>query len=153
MILITTSQYDIIFILDVFITATVISLYIWAKLHLSHLAFRTLQSSSSECTLQQRQYILQQYKQSVPRQWSSKNVSKHGSVAYAIKNAVSYWILCIYYVPDDDDDWVKKCMEYEVEGPRPSKTKQNLERLWQRNIKHVNWTTRILWIVVDEGSW
>jgi len=19
----------------------------------------------------------------------------------------------------DDDDWVKKCMEYEVEGPRP----------------------------------
>jgi len=22
----------------------------------------------------------------------------------------------------DDDDWVKKCMEYEVEGPRPKRT-------------------------------
>ena len=22
----------------------------------------------------------------------------------------------------EDDDWVKKCMEYEVEGPRPKKT-------------------------------
>jgi len=29
----------------------------------------------------------------------------------------------------DDDDWVKKCMEYEVEGPRPrGKTKEDLER-------------------------
>jgi len=22
----------------------------------------------------------------------------------------------------DDDDWVKKCMEYEVQGPRPKRT-------------------------------
>ena len=22
----------------------------------------------------------------------------------------------------EDDDWVKKCMEYEVEGPRPKRT-------------------------------
>jgi len=29
----------------------------------------------------------------------------------------------------DDDDWVKKCMEYEVEGSRPrGKTKEDLER-------------------------
>jgi len=28
-----------------------------------------------------------------------------------------------------DDDWVKKCMEYDVEGPRPKrKTKEDLER-------------------------
>jgi len=24
-----------------------------------------------------------------------------------------------YVLQKDDDDWVKKCMEYEVEGPRP----------------------------------
>jgi len=23
---------------------------------------------------------------------------------------------------EEDDDWVKKCMEYEVEGPRPKRT-------------------------------
>jgi len=29
----------------------------------------------------------------------------------------------------DDDDWVKKCMEYEVEGPKTKrKTKEDLER-------------------------
>jgi len=29
----------------------------------------------------------------------------------------------------DDDDWVKKCMEYEVEGSRPrGKTKEDLKR-------------------------
>jgi len=28
-----------------------------------------------------------------------------------------------------DDDWVKKCMEYEVEGPRPNgRPKEDLER-------------------------
>ena len=28
----------------------------------------------------------------------------------------------------DDDDWVKKCMECEVEGPRPRGRPENLER-------------------------
>ena len=31
----------------------------------------------------------------------------------------------------DDDDWVKKCMEYEVEG---SKTKEDLERGCSRGL-------------------
>jgi len=26
------------------------------------------------------------------------------------------------------DDWVKKCMKYQVEGPTPRKTKEDLER-------------------------
>ena len=40
-----------------------------------------------------------------------------------------------------DDDWVKKCMEYEVEGPRPRgrpKRTWRLERLWKRTVKHIN---------------
>ena len=35
----------------------------------------------------------------------------------------------------DDDDWVKKCMEYEVEGPRP---RGPGERLFERTVKLVN---------------
>jgi len=27
--------------------------------------------------------------------------------------------MCSVFKRKDDDDWVKKCMEYEVEGPRP----------------------------------
>jgi len=48
-----------------------------------------------------------------------------------------------------DDDWVKKCMEYEVEGPRP---RGPGERLLKRTVKHVNCTQRMLWIVVNGGS-
>jgi len=29
---------------------------------------------------------------------------------------------------DDDDDWVKKCMEYEVEGPKP---RERPKRTWR----------------------
>ena len=28
----------------------------------------------------------------------------------------------------DDDDWVKKCMEYEVEGPRPRRRPKRTQR-------------------------
>jgi len=31
----------------------------------------------------------------------------------------------------EDDDWVKKCMEYEVEGPRPRRPK----RIWREVVK------------------
>jgi len=32
----------------------------------------------------------------------------------------------------DDDDWVKKCMEYEVEGPRP---RGRPKRTWREVVK------------------
>jgi len=37
---------------------------------------------------------------------------------------------------NEDDDWVKKCMEYEVEGPRPRqrKTKDDLDRGCMRGL-------------------
>ena len=39
----------------------------------------------------------------------------------------------------DDDDWVKKCMEYEVEGPRPKEDQTRPgERLSERTVKLVN---------------
>jgi len=42
----------------------------------------------------------------------------------------------------DYDDWVKKCMEYEVEGSRPSgRPKRTLtagKRLFERTVKHVS---------------
>ena len=39
----------------------------------------------------------------------------------------------------DDDDWVKKCMEYEVEGSRPrGRPRGPGERLSERTVKLVN---------------
>jgi len=34
-----------------------------------------------------------------------------------------------------DDDWVKKCMEYEVEGP--DQEEEDLERGCRKGVKHV----------------
>jgi len=40
---------------------------------------------------------------------------------------------------DDDDDWVKKCMEYEVEGPRPrGRPKRTWREVSERTVKLVN---------------
>jgi len=32
----------------------------------------------------------------------------------------------------EDDDWLKKCMEYEVEGPRP---RGRLKRTWREVVR------------------
>jgi len=37
------------------------------------------------------------------------------------------------------NDWVKKCMEYEVEGARPRVDQRKLgERLWKKTVRHVD---------------
>ena len=39
----------------------------------------------------------------------------------------------------EDDDWVKKCMEYQVEGTRPRERPTGpVERLSKRTVKHIN---------------
>ena len=39
----------------------------------------------------------------------------------------------------EDDDWVMKCMEYEVQGPRPRENQRRPGKgLWKRTVKHVN---------------
>jgi len=39
----------------------------------------------------------------------------------------------------EDNDWVKKCMEYEVEGPREEEDQRVPgERLSKRTVKHIN---------------
>ena len=56
----------------------------------------------------------------------------------------------------EDTDWVKKCMEYEVEGSRPRgrQTQEDVERGRAKKIaKHAIWTGRMLWIIVDGRSW
>jgi len=53
----------------------------------------------------------------------------------------------------EDNDWVKKCTEYEVEGVRPRGWPKKLgERLWKNTARHANWTERMPWIVIDLGS-
>jgi len=59
-----------------------------------------------------------------------------------------------YVLQKEDTDWVKKCMEHEAEGSRPrGRPKRTWERLCKKIVKHVNWTGRMLWIVVDGRSW
>jgi len=39
----------------------------------------------------------------------------------------------------EDNDWVKKCMEYEVEGARPRRRpKKTWKGLWKETVMHVN---------------
>ena len=39
----------------------------------------------------------------------------------------------------NDDDWVKKCMEYEVEGSRPSgRPKRTWKEVVREDVKHVS---------------
>ena len=45
------------------------------------------------------------------------------SIGITTEQAVMVWA----YVVKKDDDWVKKCMEYEVEGSRP---RERLNRTW-----------------------
>jgi len=41
--------------------------------------------------------------------------------------------------PKEDDDWVKKCMEYEVEGPRPrGRPKRTWREVVKRTVEYVN---------------
>ena len=44
-----------------------------------------------------------------------------------------------YVLRKDDDDWVKKSMEYEVEGSRPREDQRRPgKRLYVRTVKHVS---------------
>jgi len=53
----------------------------------------------------------------------------------------------------EDSDWAKKCMEYEVEGTRSrGRPKKTWESLWKKTVRQVNWTRRMLWIIIDGGS-
>jgi len=52
-----------------------------------------------------------------------------------------------------DNDWVKKCMEYEVKGSKArGRPKRTWIEVWKRTIKHVSLTRRMLSIIVDAGS-
>jgi len=45
----------------------------------------------------------------------------------------------------EDDDWVKKCLEYEVEGPRPrGRPKRTWREVVEKDFKQVKRTKRML---------
>ena len=54
----------------------------------------------------------------------------------------------------DDDDWVKKCMEHEVEGPRPrGRPKKTWKEVVRETVKHVSWIKRMPWTVANGERW
>jgi len=49
-----------------------------------------------------------------------------------------------------DDDWVRRCMEREVEGPGPGGDQRRPGgRLYVRTVGHVGWMKRMPWTVAD----
>jgi len=53
----------------------------------------------------------------------------------------------------EDDDWVKKCMEHEVEGARPrGRPKKIGTNIVQKDCLARKLTGRIPWIAVDGGN-
>jgi len=72
-------------------------------------------------------------------------MSLHSATVEAARTAAAAFISCqldycnFWYghvLRKDDDDWVKKCTEYEVEGPRPRGRPG--ERLSERTVSLVN---------------
>ena len=54
----------------------------------------------------------------------------------------------------DDDDWVKKCMEYEVEGPRPrGRPKRTWKEVVREDCQTHKLNTEDAMIVVNGGRW
>jgi len=42
-------------------------------------------------------------------------------------------------VVKDDNDWMKKCMEYEVEGPKPRGRQKGPEKRWCKyTVQHIS---------------
>ena len=53
----------------------------------------------------------------------------------------------------EDTDWVKKCMEYEVDVSRPrGRPKRTWKEVVQKDCQARNLNKRMLWIVVDGRS-
>ena len=53
----------------------------------------------------------------------------------------------------EDTDWVKKCVEYEVEGSRPrGRPKRTWREVVQKDCQARNLNGRMLWIVVQGRS-
>jgi len=63
--------------------------------------------------------------------WDSSESLSHACSSKMLHLGAIAWVRCEM----EDDDWVKKCTEYEVEGPRPRGPGQ---RLWKGTVKHVN---------------
>jgi len=54
----------------------------------------------------------------------------------------------------DDDDWVKKCTEYEVEGSRPrGRPKRTWKEVVREDCQAHNWIKRMPWTVANGERW
>jgi len=53
----------------------------------------------------------------------------------------------------EDNDWVKKCMQHEVDGARPrGRPKKIWRKIWRKTVSHVNLTGRMPLIVIYEAD-
>jgi len=58
-----------------------------------------------------------------------------------------------YVLRKEGNDWVKKCMEYEVEGARPiGRPKKTWREIVEKDCQACKLNERMPWTVIDGGS-
>jgi len=54
-----------------------------------------------------------------------------------------------HVLQNEDNDWMKKCVKYEVEDSRPRDRQEDLDRGFEKRLSSMGIE---LWIIVDGGS-
>jgi len=94
--------------------------------------------------------------------FSASNHYEHDSLFWVFTSpiyaAVQVWLLFVFLsvsLRAKGNDWVKKCMEYEVEGARPrDRPKKTWREIVEKHcqLRELGGTGRMPWIVVDGWS-
>jgi len=73
---------------------------------------------------------------SVPRKGLRERLGLDGVISVLQEDRLRWYG---HVLRKEDNDWGKKCMEYEVEGPGQEVDHRKLgERLWKKTVRHVN---------------
>ena len=138
-----------------------VSLTVRGRLHSSCVRSRKLHRSETSTVRKDNEVALQRQR----REWLDGCVA----LSYKIEFQVKGWerlglddIISVlqqnrlwwygHVLRKEDNDWVKKCMEYEVEGARPrGRPKKTWRDCW-KTARHINWTERMLRMVKNEAD-
>jgi len=85
----------------------------------------------------------------IPSKWLRERLGLDDIISVLQQNRL-WW--CGHVLWEEDNDWVKKYIDYEVEGARPRGRPKKTWRLWKKTVRHKDWTGRMPWIEVDGWS-
>jgi len=88
----------------------------------------------------------------VPSKVLSERLGLDDIISVLQQNRLRWYV---HMLQKEDNDWVKKCMEYEVEGARPrGRPKKTWREIVEKDCKarRLNREDAMSWIVVDGGG-